>query len=131
MGRPKKSVSELSREFGYAQDGAFNRRINKLKHEGYVTESLELTSKGMRRIAFLLLPRYAIAAIAALSFGYVWWSLQALFFASPIHPELMLVMGIISIPLLAILWWAHQTGEKQFCQIGRPQNEGQDPALQQ
>jgi hypothetical protein len=134
MGKVKPNISELSRRLGYADDSSINKRVNRLRLDGFLTDSgdaIELTRKGRRRIAFLIVPRYALLAIAALDFGYVWWSIMALLSLSPIHPEYMLAMGILSVVLLTLLWWAYRIGERQFCQIGRPDQEGRDQTLQQ
>jgi hypothetical protein len=87
----ERSISELRDQLGYADDSSTNRRINRLKEQGYLIEEVKdstkvirLTAKGMRRIAFLIVPKYALLALAASNLGYLYWGWVPCF---PAHPS--------------------------------------------
>ena len=120
------SISELSDKLGYADDSAINKRVNSLKLQGYLEEEvrgsrsfIKPTGRGLRRIAFLILPKYTLLVIAASNFGYLWWGINAMLSISPVLPQLLVVNGAISLACLAILWWVLRIGEKELYRMGK------------
>jgi len=120
------NISELSAQLGYADDSAINKRVNSLKRQGYIEEEVKEsksvirpTSRGLRRIAFLILPKYTLLVIIASNFGYVWWGISAMLSISPVLPELLIANGAISLIGLALLWQVLKIGEKELYRMGR------------
>jgi hypothetical protein len=124
------NISALSRELGYKDDSAVNKRIHTLKQKGCVEEEqtktgtvFKITGKGERKIIFLILPRYFLYIILALTFADIFWGLLGLFGVFHVQSWNILLVGIISMPAIIFLIWAYRKSEEELLKIGRPESE--------
>ncbi|MEM2703922.1 MAG: hypothetical protein QXR45_12265 [Candidatus Bathyarchaeia archaeon] len=129
------NISELSKELGYSTDGALNTRINYLKSEGYIKEKwtkkgnmFKLTNKGIQKILFLVMPKWALTGIFIISLANIQYAIGEIWLNLPIEPLYLLFLGLISLVLVLLLYWMQIKGERQFVQIGKHLQEDQIPS---
>ncbi|MEM3449374.1 MAG: rhomboid family intramembrane serine protease [Nitrososphaerota archaeon] len=124
------TISALSKELNYKDDSTVNKRINRLKQMGYVKEEqtkagtvFKITSKGERKIIFLILPRYTLSILLILTFGYVLWGLLGLLGLFHVEPWNMLLVGIISLCVTIILSWTYRRSEEELLRMIYPESD--------
>jgi hypothetical protein len=117
----KGSINQLSQKLGYPDDSAMNKRINRLQGQGLLIlqgtgaeTEFKLTSKGIRHMYYLLMPKYTLFAVGALSFGYVWWGIGAIFLGVPLNPQYILLTGLVSLILTMVVAYLYVIGERQL-----------------
>jgi len=121
------NISQLSRELGYKNDGALNIRINDMKDKGYVKEKqtrkgnvFKLTNKGIQKILFLIMPKWALAGIFVASLTNIYYAIGEIWLKLRVDPIYLLISGSLSLILTLLLYLMQRKGEKQFIQIGKP-----------
>jgi uncharacterized membrane protein len=124
------SISALSKELGYKDDSAVNKRINVLKLKGYVKEEqtkigtiLKITGEGEKKIIFLIVPRYILYILLILTFTDVCWGILGLFSLFYVQSWNILLVGVISTFATAFLIWTYRKNEEKLLKIGIPELE--------
>jgi CTP-dependent riboflavin kinase len=117
----KGSISELSRQLGYADDSPVNKMVNELITDGFIEEkdtksgkALVLTAKGERKVRYLTIPKYSLIFLLVLSLGNIYWGIGGLLFNQFVGPEYVLILGILSFLCVIIIWWMQKEAEKEF-----------------
>jgi hypothetical protein len=126
----KGTISDISKKLGYEDDSTVNRKINDLIRRGLVKEvqyktgrGYDLTKEGYKKISFLLLPKWVLLFMLALSFVLFYVGILGQFKILQLNSQMIVGIGFLSVITTLYLIQTYKEGEKRIWLEAMPSAE--------